>query len=377
VSLPKVIPEHVDDDSKKESAGSLPTEMTATWKDCIAWADPELAQNFHRRPSTHKRYEEERAAAKGKYNSPRDRILIHEFGCAVKSAPSDSDPSVEVLHAIVDETTPTRVWVPNMYPYDIADDITHDLIFSITPISEEEIIATIEKKLDTKIYEYVWWENALRFKSVPDLWHIQIMYRLRDGVDISIPADTDLYDPVVPPKSVAMKRTASITFIDEDDIASGHGKPPSWEDCVRIVAEKSFADFQRHPDEHRAYLRYREETEHGYTSIKDRILIDVFKWPSKKGDADMLEAAKDESIDDTTLSKLVWIKNRFPYHISDEINHALVLSMKEPDSAVVKEFIEKQLVDMTEIEYIWWPVADDDSQMHGIWHAHVLYREKE
>eukprot|EP00485_Elphidium_margaritaceum_P004973 CAMPEP_0202690654 /NCGR_PEP_ID=MMETSP1385-20130828/5581_1 /ASSEMBLY_ACC=CAM_ASM_000861 /TAXON_ID=933848 /ORGANISM="Elphidium margaritaceum" /LENGTH=610 /DNA_ID=CAMNT_0049345935 /DNA_START=52 /DNA_END=1881 /DNA_ORIENTATION=+ len=104
------------------------------------------------------------------FNSVRDKILIKEFGCK-----SMVNAENNKLKAIVDETTPRMLWTENLYPYAFEKGIEHHLCWYLDESVEEDVLRKfIEKHLGTQ-RTYVFWENPLHLKSIPDLDHFQIV----------------------------------------------------------------------------------------------------------------------------------------------------------------------------------------------------------
>ncbi len=46
---------------------------------------------------------------------------------------------------------------------------------SLKPLTEEDIERMIAENIDTSKMKYIYWENAPENKSIPDLWHIQVL----------------------------------------------------------------------------------------------------------------------------------------------------------------------------------------------------------
>ena len=66
--------------------------------------------------------------------------------------------------------------VPNLFRYNIDSNIKHDLLWNTTgPLANEKIEEILNEYFKNSNYEYVWWENAPQNKSIPELWHIQIV----------------------------------------------------------------------------------------------------------------------------------------------------------------------------------------------------------
>jgi hypothetical protein len=61
----------------------------------------------------------------------------------------------------------------NKYPYDLADDCIHLVLWSKKPLTQEKAINYLEKKLPNK--NFVAWCNARENQSVPDVFHIHVI----------------------------------------------------------------------------------------------------------------------------------------------------------------------------------------------------------
>ena len=70
--------------------------------------------------------------------------------------------------------------IENEYPYEFApeDNIKHYMIWALTPLSSQEIRSIMINSIYSYI-EYVWFENDDANKSIKDLWHCHIMFKVK------------------------------------------------------------------------------------------------------------------------------------------------------------------------------------------------------
>ena len=120
---------------------------------------------------------------KKRYISMADYILDTYFNIPMKIVIDKNDNNIKKYQSDLNPNYEQRefkyVFIPNDFPYRCDEGITHDLLFATKPIeSKDEINNLIYKHLKHK--KYLWWENPLQAKSIPDLWHIHIMSLIPD-----------------------------------------------------------------------------------------------------------------------------------------------------------------------------------------------------
>mmetsp|Transcript_19713 Transcript_19713/g.28651 ORF Transcript_19713/g.28651 Transcript_19713/m.28651 type:complete len:87 (-) Transcript_19713:399-659(-) len=66
----------------------------------------------------------------------------------------------------------------NEYPYAFEDGVKHDLcwVSDLPAQSKKECLAAIEKNIG-RTKDVIWFTNSLENRSVPEIDHIQIIYR--------------------------------------------------------------------------------------------------------------------------------------------------------------------------------------------------------
>ena len=65
--------------------------------------------------------------------------------------------------------------VSNEFPYDITDDIGHYVLWSREPLDAAQIHTFLMVNMYTS--EFVWFENPIQYKSIPEVWHCHVMCR--------------------------------------------------------------------------------------------------------------------------------------------------------------------------------------------------------
>lgn len=63
----------------------------------------------------------------------------------------------------------------NKFPYDLRKGIYHKNIFSVIPLSADEINTKIKEDIGED-KEYIWFVNTPDNQSIPDLWHCHFFY---------------------------------------------------------------------------------------------------------------------------------------------------------------------------------------------------------
>lgn len=65
---------------------------------------------------------------------------------------------------------------PNMYPYSLEPSVKHFVLWSTKRLNPGQIENCIKKEYPNQ--EYLWWENPLNLKSIPEVFHIHVLIRL-------------------------------------------------------------------------------------------------------------------------------------------------------------------------------------------------------
>lgn len=83
---------------------------------------------------------------------------------------------------------PKWVLLPNDFPYYLGSSILHYVLWSTYPITDEEIDAILKSELPSIIgkctveyeHDYFYWVNPMALKSIPEVWHAQVLIKIRE-----------------------------------------------------------------------------------------------------------------------------------------------------------------------------------------------------
>eukprot|EP01083_Nonionella_stella_P293471 998048_1 len=64
---------------------------------------------------------------------------------------------------------------PNDFPYNLAENVQHLVLFSFDSTDKYHIERMIEKQYPEQ--EYLWWRNPTKYQSIPDVWHVQVLVK--------------------------------------------------------------------------------------------------------------------------------------------------------------------------------------------------------
>ena len=151
----------------------------ATWEKCAEITkDPEknpraLLDNLKRLPETELKYDLGKMDIKYNYVGIRDYLLIHKFGCEWKKNKDGKKKAINIKK--VSNTS----YIANTYPYNLEKGMTHDLIWSKTPLTFNQIKDVIIKKHKWNMLrrEFIFWENPAQIKSIPEFLHYHVIWR--------------------------------------------------------------------------------------------------------------------------------------------------------------------------------------------------------
>lgn len=70
------------------------------------------------------------------------------------------------------------VFVPNEFPYWVADGIQHWVLWSAAgPLSAEEIRVAVTAQRPVGVRHAYWFENPPAAKTIPGIWHVHVFLR--------------------------------------------------------------------------------------------------------------------------------------------------------------------------------------------------------
>ena len=68
----------------------------------------------------------------------------------------------------------------NGFEYNLDKSIAHYLIFCVVTLNNDQVDDLISNQQELKDCDIVWWVNPPKMKSIPTLWHCQVLARNRN-----------------------------------------------------------------------------------------------------------------------------------------------------------------------------------------------------
>lgn len=68
-----------------------------------------------------------------------------------------------------------KKWTPNRFRYNLVNEIIHDLLWCTYQMSKSEILNCIKEYIPSN-HDIIWWVNPMKFRSVPGLYHVQVLH---------------------------------------------------------------------------------------------------------------------------------------------------------------------------------------------------------
>ncbi|KAL0051705.1 hypothetical protein WJX82_000719 [Trebouxia sp. C0006] len=125
-----------------------------------------------RHPEHIRTYRTFRSKVLQEWTSIQDYIQWKVFEWPISIA-QEGRKSITVPHKLPDP--PQVVWRPNDFPYYVQDGISHDNIWSTTPLTTEQLIQVMDDKLGPQ-RRYAYFINPGPLASIPGVWHAHCMH---------------------------------------------------------------------------------------------------------------------------------------------------------------------------------------------------------
>ena len=106
-----------------------------------------------------------------KWATTADRLRSESFGYA-----TTKDKKGKLVAPKPDNAETQIVWIENKYPYAFDEGIKHDVCFFDSIQGRKVCLDVINNKLKTGKH-IVWFTNSMENRSIPEIDHIQIIYR--------------------------------------------------------------------------------------------------------------------------------------------------------------------------------------------------------
>jgi hypothetical protein len=80
------------------------------------------------------------------------------------------------IMAVSNKTSLQTVIITNIFPYNLRKGIHHKNIFSVVPLTADEINTKIKDYLGNQNKDFLWFVNTPENQSIPDLWHCHFFH---------------------------------------------------------------------------------------------------------------------------------------------------------------------------------------------------------
>ena len=150
-----------------------------SWKDCQKHVqnhtlDDEGVRKLIRLPQYKEMYRAQRAQNNKKYVKYSDFVKEKFLQFDVEKVQCDGRWKLQAI-AKDDEYKHCALF-PNHFPYHFEDDIGHFVLWSTDEMKDSEVDEFVEDAYPNQ--SYLWWRNPAQKRSVPDVWHAQILIKM-------------------------------------------------------------------------------------------------------------------------------------------------------------------------------------------------------
>ena len=120
---------------------------------------------------TEKKYKEYIQQTKIKYKSTEDEIRINKLGFE-----AGKDDETLKIRAEWGENSKSFAFNPNGFPYSLAPDCSHQVLWALDEMKVADVDQLIKKSFPNK--PFVWWRNCVGNQSIKNLWHVHIIIKM-------------------------------------------------------------------------------------------------------------------------------------------------------------------------------------------------------
>ena len=176
---------------KEGSSCRKALDKACTWKEAVRCVKPthdgltDEADGIIKRPDEYAEiYRQQRARNDKLYASYPD-FIKHKFMShnveVVVCKEQDGDKTIFVNKLkIVPKSQGFKFFClkRNDFPYLVQAPIAHFVIFSTYGLNQKEVEDEVEEKYPNM--DYVWWQNPVNKRSIPEIWHVHVFVKLID-----------------------------------------------------------------------------------------------------------------------------------------------------------------------------------------------------
>lgn len=161
-----------DESQISDDIMKLVTKKKISWKHLMQVINPDhnLMDHLFRSPEVQRNYYLHRQKTRKFYASVEDYIKISLLNFGYMDGPDGRIISFQTPKSM------SWTWVENSYPYSLRKGIHHYNLWSLQPMTHEEVDRTLEMCIPTS-KNFLWFVNEPRNMSIPGIWHCHVFWK--------------------------------------------------------------------------------------------------------------------------------------------------------------------------------------------------------
>eukprot|EP01083_Nonionella_stella_P104931 301354_1 len=147
----------------EESPYEITWELAKKIRLELAW------DQWHRSPEVTKAYDMQRVRVKAEYVNMAAYLTNYLFDAELEK---NEEGKLTIKEGALPHATK---WTQNNFPYNFSESIQHSLYWCTYQLTLEEILQGIKDNVPED-HKILWWVNPMKFRSVPGLYHVQVLH---------------------------------------------------------------------------------------------------------------------------------------------------------------------------------------------------------